>query len=479
VADVTKLVRKLVAFQQGRAVVLASHQQIVIQQHALVICPLAMAGEDTTIHAIAVGAIGQPPSVRVVPDPRVRDDQYELVAWFGGIVEQYFAQCRAAGDFPQLWTTSGGTAGHLDVLADRFRFVRDNPDVKRTGDLMTYATERAPVRGQQALMTMTGALSSHYATGQQDGEDDHLGAMMAWLDPPDGEDIHRAVARAEQEVMGVNTDPEFDRNTLQPLLKRYHQARKAGAPDVQVRARAAGIEAELTPIVTRIYEMTQRGFAFLHGRFPPSGQLTELARVETSSFLNFMVQRDAGSPLPYRDRPRAGAFKVAEREFAVQATEAGAIYGDYVARARAQVIGDVLVGRVRDITVTSVGRKHVHRFVVETTQTNLHMRAGDELAFLTDSRLRCAIESVDRINAVSRVALRIVKGMRAVGSPAADAITTFGPPPPDWEQLGRTRVKMSARLSVTPWTHDPEAVMPTAVPRARIQDPLAAIETLR
>jgi hypothetical protein len=478
-ADVTKLVRKLAAFQQGRAVVLASHQQIVIQPGALVICPLAMAGEDTTIHAIAVGAIGQPPSVRVVPDPRVRDDQYQLVTWFGGIIEQYYARCRATGDFPQLWTTSGGAAGHLDVLADRFRFVRDNPSVKRTGDLLTYATERAPVHGQQALMTMTGALSSHFATGQQDGEDDHLGAFLTWLDPPEGEDIHRAVARAEQDVMGVKTDPEFDRDTLQPLIKRYHQARKSGATPAQMRARAAAIEAELAPIVTRIYEATQRGFGFLLGRFPPSGQLAELASIEASSFRNFMEQRDAGNPLPYRDRPRAGAFKITEREFAVQATEAGAIYGDSVARARAQMTGEVLVGQVRDVTVTPSGRKRVHRFVVETAQTNLHTRAGDVLALLADPRMCCSIESVDRIDALSRVALRIVKGMRAVGSPTAGATVSFGPPPPDWEQFGRARSKMSDRLDVTPWTHDADAAMPAVTPRARILDPLAAIEALR
>jgi hypothetical protein len=309
-ADVIKLVAQMRAFEGGRAVRVASHQQIVVQPHALVICPLAMAGEDTTIHAVAVGEIDAEPQIRVVPDPRVRDDQYALVLWLGAIIEAYFQRCRAASDFPQIWASSGAAAGHLDVLADRLRFVRDNAPVQRVGALLTYATERAPVEGQQALMTMTSALSAHYATGQQEGEDEHLGAFLVWLDPPADGDTRRAVAIAEREVMGVKTDPDFDRDVLQPLINRYHQTLKSRASAAQVQMRVAAIETVLTPIVARIYAATQRGFAFLLGQFPPSGVLADLAEREAGAFERFMQARDDGLPLPYRDTPKAGAFKM-------------------------------------------------------------------------------------------------------------------------------------------------------------------------
>ena len=71
-SDLVNLVGRLRAFDAGRALRAASHLQVVIQPHALVIAPLAMAGEDTTIHALAVGPIGSPAQIRVVPDPRVR-----------------------------------------------------------------------------------------------------------------------------------------------------------------------------------------------------------------------------------------------------------------------------------------------------------------------------------------------------------------------------------------------------------------------
>lgn len=480
-ADMINLVARIRSFDTGRAVRVASHQQVVIQPHALVICPLAMAGEDTTIHAIAVGAIGAIPQIRIVPDPRVRDDQYELILWLGTILEDYFQRCRMAGDFPQIWVGSGAAAGHLDVLADRLRFVRDNPSVQRVGALLTYATERAPIKGQQALMSMTGVLSAHYATGQQVNEDEHLGTFLVWLDPPADGDTRRAVAIAEREVMGVKTDPDFDRVILQPLVGRYHKSLKTGASAAQIQMRVAAIESALTPIVARIYDATQRGFDFLDSQFESTELLGELAQREASAFDNFMQARDDGMPLPYRDTPKAGAFKIAEREHALRSVESGAIYGDGLAQARARLSGDILMGRVCDVAMTKDGRKKVHRFVVETAQTNLHMRERDELAWLIDPRLRCVIEGVDKQGTVTRVQLRISAGMRSIGPPQDSTDIELAPPPPDWHFLDRERKKMGARLATTPWTHDPEAAVPseTANNVTPSADLLAMIEELR
>ncbi|MER9630979.1 hypothetical protein [Mesorhizobium sp. M0296] len=345
-SDLVNLVGRLRAFDAGRAVRAASHLQMVIQSHALIIAPLAMAGEDTTIHALAVGPVGGPPQIRVVPDPRVREEQYGLIAWLGVIIEAYFQRCRLAGEFPQIWVSSGAAAGHLDILADRLRFTRDNPPIKRVGELLTYATERSPVAGQQALMTATGALSAHYCTGQQEGEDEHLGAFLVWLDPPAHGDIRRAVEQAEREVMGVKTDPVFDRERLQPLVSAYGRARREGASVTEQQRRARAIENELIPIVERIYQAVQRALTFLQGQFPAAGVLDDLARREADEFESFMRGRDEDVALPYRDRPKAAAFKISERERAAQNVEQGALYGDALAQARGRLAGKIVSGRV-------------------------------------------------------------------------------------------------------------------------------------
>src|SRR5947209_1899068 len=96
------LVARLLAYEGGRAVQIATHQQVAIRPDALVVCPVAMAGEDTTVHIVAVGGIDGAPEIHCVPDPRLRDAQYELFAWLGAHIEQYFEARRLAGEYPQI-----------------------------------------------------------------------------------------------------------------------------------------------------------------------------------------------------------------------------------------------------------------------------------------------------------------------------------------------------------------------------------------
>ena len=81
-----------------------------------------------------------PPQIKVVADPRRRDDQYELLRWLLPYFETYYAQCRAEGTFPQFWVSSEGALGHLDTLADRLR-----PVVVRIGDHLLGEPDRGGV----------------------------------------------------------------------------------------------------------------------------------------------------------------------------------------------------------------------------------------------------------------------------------------------------------------------------------------------
>jgi hypothetical protein len=474
------LVARLRAYEAGRAIRSATHLQVAIQPHALVIVPLAMAGEDTFLHGIAVGTISGPSEIRIIPDPRVRDEQYALIEWLGEIVERYYQERRARGEFPQVWVSSEAVAGQLDILADRLRFTRDAPAIKRTGDLLTYVTERRPVAGQQALVTATGALSLHYATGQQRAEDEHLGTFLTWLEPPEGVDIRHAVERAERDVMGVKTDPEFDRRELAPLISAFNRARKAGASVRELEQRRAAIETRLQPIIEAIYAAVQRALGFLQGQFPPAGILANLAAQEADEFASFMTARDKGMPLPYRDTPKAGAFKITARELAIQNADADAVYGDTMAQARARLGGRILTGLTANATITKAGNKKLHRFDVESAQTNLHLRSGDKIALLANSGLRCVVEGVRRGDASTRVSLLVAKGMNSVGMPTDGTSVDFTPPPAEWDQLIRLRGKMSKRLATTPWTHaDGVPVAGAGSPVAKPADLLAAVEALR
>lgn len=478
------LIPRLLAYETGRAQRQATHLQVSVRRDALVVCPLALAGEDTTIHILACGRYGEPARVLCVPDPRNRDDQYALFERFGAILERYYAACREHGTYPQLWVSSGAAASHLDVLADRLRFNRENSRVKRAGELLAYATERLPVAGQQALMAATAALALHWATGQQPAEDEHLGALLAWIEAAEGTTLERTlatVAAAERTPMGVKTDPEFDRDTLMPLVEAYNDARRAGASGALLARRGQAIREALEPVVQRMYDATQRAMRLLlESGLPPLPNLAALERLEAAEFESFMASRDQGFGLQLRDKPKLAAFKLNAREDAAENAEAAVVRGDRLARARAKLSGHVVAGTVTAVQSTKVGRRTVHRLSLASTQRVLHVRQRDTLCWVEDPRLAFTVEQVRRQEGATELVLAMVSGMNAVGVPQRGAMLELTSGAPDWSRIYRTRKHLAERLRTTPWTHIGGGDVPTSPVRGGAPtDPLAALEPLR
>jgi hypothetical protein len=378
------LVTRLLATEGSRAQRVASTLQVAIQPRGMVISAIAMAGEHTTIHGLACSRIGQSAEFQFVPDPRRRDDQYELFEWLGSRIENYFQECREAKTYPQIWVSSGAAQGHLDVLADRLRYNRDNSRVKRFGELLSYATERYPMAGQQALHTATGALRLHWATGQQEGEDEHLLTLLTWINPPRGKNIYDAVAEAELVPMGCKTDPIVDRDVLDPLLKSYNTARRRGVSEVNLAARTRVIKGELRPIVMRIHDAIQEAITVLRTmKLPRLPDLDSIEERERQEFLSFMDSRDRGYRLPLRDRPKLAAFRLSEREDAVENLEAAVRIRDTVARAEARLSGHIVVGQVINPQRVQIGsRRFESRFELVTTQLLRRVRPRDELYWI-------------------------------------------------------------------------------------------------
>lgn len=476
------LVARLIAFEQGKAARIASHLQVSIQPHALVLCPLAMAGEDTTVHVVAVGRIGQPAEFKSVPDPRFRDDQYKLFVWLAERIEAYFAQCRAKGTYPQIWVSSSPVTGLLDTLADRLRYNRDDQVVKRVGELLSYATERFPIAGQQALITATSALRLHFATGQQEAEDEHLGTMLVWISPPAGRNVLAEVAAAELVPMGAKTDPTFDKQTLEPLVRDYNAARRQNAGAAILTRRAKAVHDVLVDVVRPIYDATQNAIRTLQrlGLSPLPG-LVALDQRESEEFENFMQSRDNGFHLPLRDNPKPAAFKLAGREDALDNLEATLIHEDRVGRARARLAGDILRGTVRNPRKVHVGPwRYEYYLEVVSNQRVLRIRRRDELALLRDTRLKAVVTDIQRSGRTTTVSLRLSSGGRAVGLPQPGEILELGPNAPDWFRIVRARAQMSDRLSTAPWTHSDTGIPgPSPQPQRPPSDILSLLEGLR
>ena len=478
-ADLIHVTARLRALQNGRAVPIVSQQQVVIQPHARILTLLSMAGEDTSVHAAAFGGFGEPAQIHVISDPRSRDDQYALLRWLLPFFETYYAQCRADGTFPQIWVSSAGALGHLDTLADRLRFT-DEPDIQRLGELWTYAGERSPIAGQQALISASGALRLHYATGQQEAEDEHLAALLTWIEPPAGRDIFAAVAAAEGQPMSVKTDPRFDRNQLQPAVSDFH-----GAATPEAAARHHGrIQQMLEGVIRPIYTATQRAMALLSApRWQANPMLDELADQEAREFARFMLARDDGHHLPYRDSAKAGAIKIAARERAVNNVEAGMLRHDRAAREKGVTTGTVLRVQLVDIIVTHpTPRLYEYDLVLTSHQDGLHLRLGDVLCTLDGAALALRIDEIERRGPFTWVTGRVAPG-KSPGKNAAKRLTLgevldFGPGAPDWRGVGNALAQMSTRMENTPWTHGEGPPAPTPMAQAAPGDLRAAVEGL-
>lgn len=478
-ADYLEIVARLQALRSGQAVPITRQRQVHIQRNARVLTLLAMAGEDTSVHAVAVGRIGEAPEIAVTPDPRRRDDQYELLRWLLPRFEDYYAECRAANTFPQIWVSSGGALSHFDTLADRLRFT-DNDDVKRLGTLWTYGGERSPIAGQQALHSATKALRAHFATGQPDTEDEHLGTMLTWIEPPAGQDILAAVAIAEARPMGAKTDPHFDATELQPAVADFNKALTSGAPQDTITFYRQQIQRKLETVIRPIYAATQHAIAILsRPQWQENAALATLAEREREEFERFMNARDAGHLLPYHDKPKASAFKIVAREKAVANLEAATLRHDRSARERGVGSGAVLRATATEYEKVRLRpRLFEHRLVLSSHQDRLHVRSGDTLSTLGQPSLTIRIDSVERQGPISRIRATVEVGKRVAGELRIGEQYDFGPAEPDWNSLIREMGQMAIRLDREPWTHGESAPQPAAHRGTPPTDLLETIEAM-
>lgn len=480
------LLARLLSHGRGRATIIASHLRVVIRSDAVVLCPIALAGEDATIHIAALGRIGKAPRILCVPDPRSRDAQFRLFKELGAELESYFRVCLATGTYPQMWVSSAPALQLLDTVADRIRWCRGKEEVRRFGECLAHATERHSVAGQQALHLATEVLLMHWTTGQQEGEDQHLGALLTWIDPPLGLDIHDAVALAEGLPMGVKTAPEFDRNELYDRIRAFHLARKRGANPEALAARADDIRAALEPIAVGIYRATQRSIDLLQGMsLPPLPGLDWLEEREAREFARFMDRLDGDRREARRDKPKTAVIKMAIREDAVRNHFASVLCGDSVGYLEGMLNGYVVCGVVARVVKVPIGaRREDTTLDLRSTQRVLRVRRLDELFFKDDPRICMRVIDVVREGQSTTISLRITRGLRLTGAIRQGMTLDLVSEKPDWGWLGRKLNRIKNRLEELPWTHvagsSLQAPPGSATPmRTPPPDPLAAVEALR
>ncbi|WDM12376.1 hypothetical protein J3S85_13005 [Streptomyces lavenduligriseus] len=409
---ITTLAR-LEAVDSGRAQPAATVRHRHLSDRPLVFVPLTTSGETGAPLGALVGTDRDAPRLLVVPQPRDRDLRFTFLADLADVVlphiESYADAVEAAertetdpetgkrvkvaaelcADAPQLIVPSRTGLDFVRLLGRSMRFRRtaeQDPDapypapprVPLLGRWLTHYGERARVPGSSLLLALTDVLSRHWATGQSGLEDEHLGALLAWIDPPEGTTGAEAARRAELArdadgqllcpPAGPATDPAFDNKLLAPAIERYDRARTALAAaedplaaDARLAALTAA-EREIRDLVasrTRpTWDAVWRGLDLL--RALPAG-----AHVEgrwTRDRWSFTTHRDrvrAGEPpQPRRDDAVTAANKLATREREQARLEAQEALDDPLVMAGRRLAGEAFAGEVTDVVMAySEGRR--------------------------------------------------------------------------------------------------------------------------
>ncbi|WP_445401281.1 hypothetical protein ACSMX9_08480 [Streptomyces sp. LE64] len=424
---------RLEAVRSGRAQPLSTVRHRHLSHRPLVLVPLTTAGEAGAPLAALVGTERTAPRVLFVPQPRDRELRSAFLAAladavlpyvedFAGSVEvaeraetdpetgkRVKVEVELCADAPQIIVPGRGGVDFVRLLGRSMRFRRtleQDPDapypapprVPLLGRWLTHFGERARVPGSSLLLAMTDLLARHWATGQSAVEDQHLGALLAWLEAPEGTSGAAAALRAElardaegqllHPPAGPATDPAFDNKLLAPAIERYDRARTALAAaedgteaDARLGALTEAEHALRALVVSRTrptWDAVWRGLDLLC-TLPAGARVQERWTRDRWSFTGHRDRVLAGEPpQPRRDDAVTAANKLAAREREQARLDAQEALDDPLVMAARRLAGEAFAGEVVDVEMAyGEGKRPTPRpLVTVRTADRPHLAEG-------------------------------------------------------------------------------------------------------
>ncbi|WP_405581908.1 hypothetical protein [Streptomyces sp. NBC_01190] len=395
----------------GRAVAAATVRHRYLAEKPLVFVPLTTAGESGAPLGAMIGDDRDAPTLLVVPQPLDRELRFGFFTGLAGVLlpllDAYGEQVEVepatrnreeselCADALQIVVPNGAALEFVRLVGRSTRFLRtvEDPEaphpvpvpVPLFGRWLTHYAERARTPGSALLVAMTDLLTRHWATGQSAMEDQHLGALLGWIDPPPGLDGAAAASRAQtgrgpdgllfSPPAGPATDPVFDNRVLAPAMARYDEARAAAEQDprrAKPRLAAAEAEAEVRRLVASQLKPTWddvwRGIDLLRA-LPAGAHVEERWKRDRWSFTGHRDRIRAGEPpQPKRDDAITAAQKLAGRETAQARLFAQEALDDPLAMAARRLAGEAFAGEVAAVEMAySEGRRPMPRPLVTVT----------------------------------------------------------------------------------------------------------------
>jgi hypothetical protein len=485
---------RLRAAEAGRAVPLSRVRHRRLASPPLVIIPLTLAGDPATPVAAMTGTARGSGQLLAVAQPRNRDLRLRFLSGLAQVVLGYIAGRQQATEVipasrnregrrryaqaPQVFVPNRAARDYLGLLGRATRFQQADgpygvgPAVPTLGKWLTFLAESADQPGSAMLVDLTGFLAEHWATGQSPLEDANLAAQLAWIDPPPGMTGLQAALAAEDPLRcppaGPATDPGFDQAVLEPLVRTYDRAAKAGN-DAGVKRAAAEIEDALRGQLEPTWDAAWKAITLLQALPETAGAQRRWA-ADRDSFTRYArYLAEDGRPQPRRDSAAAAASRLDRLERAQAAYDAERAMEDPYILAGLRTTGEAFAGQVISAapsrTATSRTGKTVlrPRFTVRTADP-VRIDAERDLACPWRPGHKARIAEVARSAESADVTLEIVAGMGTPAKPTAGAVPAAGEQVSYTIDPGYWAPRQFPSPDQTPWTHGGPPSRPAAGP---------------
>ncbi|MEW5529725.1 hypothetical protein [Streptomyces virginiae] len=497
---------RLEAVRAGRAQPLATVRHRRLSENPLVFVPLTTAGEAGAPLGAMVGTDPNEPRVFVIPQPRDRDLRWAFLAdlavhvlahidAYADAVEpaersetdpetgkRVKVETELCVDAPQLIVPSRAGIEYVRLLGRSMRFRRtaeedpDNPypapsRVPLLGRWFTHLGERARVPGSSMLLSATDLLSRHWATGQSNLEDQHLGALLAWIAPSGGGSGAEAALRAELgrdeqgqllcPPAGPATDPAFDNKLLAPAIARYDAARAAlaagpGDDDREVRTAERAVRRLVVDQMSSTWWATWEAIDLVRA-LPPGERAEERWTRDRWSYTGHRDRVRAGEPpQPRRDDAVTAAQKLATRETEQVRLDAQEALDDPLVMAGRRLAGEAFAGEVTEVVMewTESKRPSPRPLVTVSTEDRPQLADGSGAKVYRSLDGRPQSAQFVRVEEDGQVVLRLLDKMGRGRDPEPGSVPEKG------DRVCWTLFEHDARGGPklpdperTPWTH--------------------------
>jgi hypothetical protein len=466
---------QVLAAETGHAQPVRTVRHVHLSARPLVFVPLQLAGEACAPLAALVGDDPGNPVMLTVHEPRDRTQRFDFAAALAEIILSYIDGYAAADlapgtsypDAPQLLVPNLQGAAFTRLLGRSTRFRRTDGEfavkesVPLLGRWLSFYAERTEVPASALLVSMTAALTCHWATGQSAAEDANLTALLGWIAPPQGMTGAQAGRTAEDPVRfppaGPATDPSFDNEVLRTRTSAIRTARATGDGAALHRAQAA-MEAALRTQLEPTWELMWRAVGLLRA-LPEGGHVADRWRSDCLAFTNQAAWlREGGAPQPRRDSAVAAAARLARLERDQQRLDVQRAYDDPLVMAEYRMSGEAFAGNVTeaqsDRLDTSGKRAKLRPWIVVETAEQVLAAPGAVLTCPARPGQDAEVIEVTPQGHLTRVTLELSGGMGR----------SFVPPPGSVPAVGETLTYTTLRdefqpgrgfpdKEQTPWTH--------------------------